>query len=59
MDFLSLLTLRNYINKVYISVVLRTKKELPVSEYKDRSYVVICRRHIVDMPLSCYCRVSN
>ena len=31
-----------YINKVYILVVLRTKKELPVLEYIDRGYMVIC-----------------
>ena len=31
------------VNKVYILVVLRTKKELPVSEYKDRSYIVTRR----------------
>ena len=36
------------VNRVYISVVLRTKKELPVSEYKDRSYVVTCRRRVSD-----------
>ena len=59
MDFLSLLTLYNYVNKVYISVVLRTKKELPVSEYKDRSYVVTRRRRVVDMSLSCRCCVSD
>ena len=58
-DFLSLLTLYNYVNKVYISVVLRIKKELPVSEYKDRSYVVTCRRRVIDMSLSCRCRVSD
>ena len=52
-DFLSLLTLCNYVNKVYILVVLRTKKELPVSEYKDRSYVVTCYRHVVDILLLC------
>ena len=39
------------VNKVYISVVLRTKKELPVSEYKDRSYIVTRCRHIVVMSL--------
>ena len=32
--------------------VLRIKKELLVSEYKDRSYVVTCRRHIVIVSLS-------
>ena len=32
---------RGYIvNKVYISVVLYIKKELLVSEYKDKSYIV-------------------
>ena len=36
------------VNKVYISVVLRIKKELPVSEYKDRSYIITrCRRVVV------------
>ena len=33
----------------YILVVLRTKKELLVSEYKDRSYVVTRRRRVVDV----------
>ena len=59
MDFLSLFTSRNYVNKVYISVVLRTKKELPVSEYKDRSYIITRRQRVVDMSLSCRCRVSD
>ena len=59
MDFLSLLTLYNYVNKVYILVVLCIKKELLVLEYKDRSYIVICRRRVVDMLLSCRCCVSN
>ena len=36
------------VNRVYISVILRTKKKLPVSEYKDRSYVVTCRRRVFD-----------
>ena len=36
------------VNKVYILVVLHTKKELLVSEYKDRSYIVTrCRRVVV------------
>ena len=39
------------VNRVYISVVLRTKKELPVSEYKDRSYVVTRRRRVVVVSL--------
>ena len=43
---------RGYIiNRVYISVVLRTKKELPVSEYKDRSYIVTRRRRVVIVSL--------
>ena len=33
------------------TAVLRTKKELPVSEYKDRSYVVTRRRHIIIVSL--------
>ena len=39
------------VNRVYISVVLRTKKELPVSEYKDRSYMVTRRRRVVVVSL--------
>ena len=35
--FLSLLTLYNCVNKVYILVVLRIKKELLVLEYMDRN----------------------
>ena len=43
---------RGYIvNKVYISVVLRTKKELPVLEYKDRSYIVTRHRRVVMVSL--------
>ena len=74
MDFLNSLSLCNcvnciikpcsdiyfwYVNKAYISVVLRTKKELLVSEYKDRSYVVTRRQRVIDMSLSCRCRVSD
>ena len=36
---------------LYISVVLCTKKELPVSEYQDRSYVVTRRRRVVVVSL--------
>ena len=39
------------VNRVYISVVLYIKKELPVSEYKDRSYMVIYRRRVVVVSL--------
>ena len=39
------------INRVCISVVLRIKKELPVLEYKDRSYIVTRRRCIVVVSL--------
>ena len=42
------------VNRVYISVVLRTKKELPVSKYIDRSYVVMCCRHVVVVSLISY-----
>ena len=43
---------RGYVvNRVYISVVLRIKKELPVLEYKDRSYIVTRCRHIVVVSL--------
>ena len=35
------------------TAVLCIKKELPMSEYKDRSYIVIYRRCVVDMLLSC------
>ena len=56
--------LLEYMDKSYMVIcfgtaVLRTKKELPVSEYKDRSYVVTCCRCVVDMSLSCCCRVSD
>ena len=56
--------LLEYIDKSYIVIylgmaILRTKKELPVSEYKDRSYIVICRQRVVDMSLSCRCCVSD
>ena len=33
------------------TAVLYTKKELPVSEYKDRSYIVTCCRRVVIMSL--------
>ena len=33
------------------TAVLRTKKELPVSEYKDRSYIVTRRRRVVVVSL--------
>ena len=36
------------------TAVLRTKKELPVSEYKDRNYIVIYRRHVVVVSLISY-----
>ena len=39
------------VNKVYISVVLYIKKELPVSEYKDRSYIVTRHRRVVIVSL--------
>ena len=43
---------RGYIvNKVYISVILHTKKELLVSEYKDKSYIVTHHRHVVVVSL--------
>ena len=46
---------RGYVvNRVYILVVLRTKKELPVSEYKDRSYIVTRCRCVVVMSLISY-----
>ena len=46
--------LLEYMDKGYIVIylgtaVLRTKKELPVSEYKDRSYIVTCRRRVINM----------
>ena len=31
------------------TAVLRIKKELPVSEYKNRSYIVTRRRRVVDV----------
>jgi hypothetical protein len=56
--------LLEYMDKSYMvtclgTAVLLTKKELPVSEYKDRSYIVTRRRRVVDMSLSCCCRVSD
>ena len=36
------------------TAVLRTKKELPVSEYKDRSYMVTRHRRIVVVSLISY-----
>ena len=33
------------------TAVLRIKKELPVSEYKDRSYIVTRRQHVVVVSL--------
>jgi hypothetical protein len=39
------------------TAVLRTKKELPVSEYKDRSYVVTRHRHVIDISSTCHCCV--
>ena len=45
-----------YIDKSYIIIclgtaVLRTKKELPVSEYKDRSYIITRHRRVVVISL--------
>ena len=37
------------VNKVYISVVLRTKKELPVVECMDQGYVVTCAPNARDL----------
>ena len=35
---------------IYLGMaVLRTKKELLVSEYKDRSYIVTRRQRVVDV----------
>ena len=53
-----------YMDKSYMvtclgTAVLCTKKELPVSEYKDRSYITTCHQRVVDMSLSCRCRVSD
>ena len=46
---------RGYVvNKVYILVVLYIKKELPMSEYKDRSYIVTRRRRVVVVSLISY-----
>ena len=40
------------LNNNLISFYLRPqKKELPVSEYKDRSYIVTRRRHVVVVSL--------
>ena len=48
---------KGYIVICLRTAVLRTKKELPVSEYKDRSYIVICRQRVVDVSSTCRCRV--
>ena len=39
------------VNRVYISVVLYIKKELLVSEYKDRSYIIIYYQHVIVVSL--------
>ena len=44
---------KGYVVTYLKTAVLHTKKELPISEYKDRSYIVTYYRRIVDMPLSC------
>jgi hypothetical protein len=41
------------------TAVLYTKKELLVSEYKDRSYVVTRHQYIINISLSCRYRVFN
>jgi hypothetical protein len=51
-------------DKGHVATYLRTavlciKKELLVSEYKDRSYMVTCCQRVVDMSLLCRCRVSD
>ena len=50
---------KSYIVIYLGTAVLRIKKELPVSEYKDRSYIVIYRRHVINISLSYLYRVSN
>ena len=45
---------KSYIVTCLGTAVLRTKKELPVSEYKDRSYVVTRRRRVVVVSLISY-----
>ena len=42
---------RGYVVTRFRIAVLRTKKELPVSEYIDRSYVVTRRRRVVVVSL--------
>ena len=37
---------KGYVVTCLGTAVLRTKKELPVSEYKDRSYIIIYRRYV-------------
>ena len=39
------------VNKVYILVVLHTKKELLVLEYKDRSYIITRHQRVVIISL--------
>ena len=45
---------KSYIVTCLGTAVLRTKKELPVSEYKDRSYIVTRRRRVVVVSLISY-----
>ena len=42
---------KGYIVTCLGTAVLHTKKELPVLEYKDKSYIVTYRQHIVIMSL--------
>jgi hypothetical protein len=51
-------------DKGHVATCLRTavlciKKELLVSEYKDRSYVVTRHRRVVNISLSCRCCVFD
>ena len=48
---------KSYIVIYLGTAVLRIKKKLPVSEYKDRSYIVIYCRCVVNVLLICCCRV--
>ena len=42
---------KSYIVTCLGTAVLRTKKELPVLKYKDRSYMVTRRQYVVNMLL--------
>ena len=54
---IKVLSIKNSVLSVYRLIIL--KSLLLLSEYKDRSYIITCRRRVIDMSLSCRCRVSD